>query len=159
MLSEDHLSSRLFATLHCLPLLALVVLLTACTVRLPEPPPSNLPTQPVVIEITPAPTLDIDATATVMASQLRPTATPFGFYVVQPGDTLSGLAEQFNTTVEEILVANDLSDPNDLQIGQELIIPSLLPTPTLGTPVVPTTTEQISPTVPLSPTTVLTDTP
>lgn len=113
--------------------LLVAVLGAACTITLPEPPTVNLPTQPAVLDITPAPTLDIDATATFMADQLRPTPTPLGLYIVQPGDTLGSLAERFNTTVEEILVANDLSDANSLQAGQELIIPSLLPTELVGT--------------------------
>ncbi|NJO06159.1 MAG: LysM peptidoglycan-binding domain-containing protein [Chloroflexaceae bacterium] len=106
----------------------LISTLAACTLTLPEPPEVNLPTQPAVMLITPAPTLDIDATATVMATMLRPTPTPAGLYIVQPDDTLSDIASRFGTTVEEILVANDLSDPNALQVGQRIIIPSLLPT-------------------------------
>lgn len=122
-----HLRLRYGVLLFCLAL-------TACTIQLPEPPEVDLPTQPAVLEITPAPTLDIDATATVMAGQLRPTATPTGIYIVAAGDTLSEIAAEFDTTIEEILVANEMSDPNDLQVGQELIIPSLLPTPLIGTP-------------------------
>ena len=38
-------------------------------------------------------------------------------------------AAGFGTTVEEIMAANNLSDPNALQVGQALIIPSLLVTP------------------------------
>jgi LysM repeat protein len=100
----------------------------------PTPPPRNLPTSPAVLDITPAPTLDIDATATMLAGELRPTATPAGLYVVQPGDTLGVLAEEFGTSIDEILVANGLTDPNDIQEGQELIIPSLLATPLGETP-------------------------
>jgi LysM repeat protein len=119
--------------LHCGRLLMAVLLLaTACVP--PSPPPRNLPTSPAVLDITPVPTLDIDATATVLAGELRPTATPAGLYVVQPGDTLGTLAEEFGTTVDEILVANGLTDPNDIQEGQELIIPSLLATPQVETP-------------------------
>jgi LysM repeat protein len=110
---------------------AVLLLATACVP--PSPPPRNLPTSPAVLDITPAPTLDIDATATVLAGELRPTATPAGLYVVQPGDTLGALAEEFGTTVDEILVANGLTDPNDIQEGQELIIPSLLATPQVET--------------------------
>lgn len=101
--------------------------LAACTP--PDPPQTNLPTSPAVLDITPAPTLDIDATATVLAGQLRPTPTPAGLYVVQSGDTLGSLAEEFNTTVDELLAANGMTDPNSLQAGQTLIIPSLLPAP------------------------------
>ncbi len=120
-------------------LIAISILFSACALPLPEPPDVNLPTQPAVLDITPAPTLDIDATATVMAEMSRPTPTPAGLYVVQNGDTLSDLATRFNTTVEEILVANDMTDPNSLQVGQELVIPSLLPTPLIGTPIEETT--------------------
>ncbi len=102
-----------------------------CALTLPEPPQVNLPTQPAVLHITPAPTLDVDATATAMADMLRPTPTPAGLYIIQAGDTLSELAVRYNTTVEEILVANGLSNPNDIQVGQAIIIPSLLPSPVL----------------------------
>lgn len=102
-------------------------LLCACTP--PDPPQRALPTLPAVLDITPAPTLDIDATATAYASVVRPSPTAAALYTVQPGDTLSGLAEQFNTTLEELSAANGITDPNSLQPGQTLIIPSLLRTP------------------------------
>jgi LysM repeat protein len=53
---------------------------------------------------------------------------------VQDGDTLSGLAERFSTTVEALVAANGITDPNSLQPGQTLIIPSLLRTPVVVTP-------------------------
>ncbi len=121
------------------------LLFVGCTI--PSPTPHSLPTSPAVLHITPAPTLDIDATATVLANQLRPTPTPAGLYIVQDGDNMSSLAEQFATTVEEIMAANGLTDPNALQAGQALIIPSLLPTPSRNTPTLSTTTS-ISQTVP-----------
>jgi LysM repeat protein len=116
---------------------AVGLVLSGCSITLPEPPPSNLPTLPAVLDITPAPTLDIDATATAYANPDRPTATPAGLYVVQPGDTLSALAERFNTTVDALSAANGLTDPNALQPGQTLIIPSQLRTPVVE----PTTQE------------------
>ncbi|MGB9739429.1 LysM peptidoglycan-binding domain-containing protein [Chloroflexus sp.] len=100
--------------------------LTAC---FPEPPPHNLPTLPVVLDITPAPTIDLDATATVYASLSRPTPTVAALYVVQAGDTLSTIAERFGVTVDELVAANNLTDPNFLQPGQTLLIPSLIGTP------------------------------
>mgnify|MGYP005846591207 CR=1 FL=1 len=106
-------------------------MMLACA--LPEPPVTNLPTSPAVLDITPAPTLDIDATATVLAGQLRATPTPTGMYTVEPGDTLSTLAREFEITVEELMVANNLEDPNDLQEGQTLLIPTPQPPSTVET--------------------------
>ncbi|NJP04722.1 MAG: LysM peptidoglycan-binding domain-containing protein, partial [Chloroflexaceae bacterium] len=134
--------------------------LGGCALTLPEPPEVDLPTQPAVLLITPAPTLDIDATATFYADQLRPTATPAGLYVVQPGDTLGLLAERFHTTVEEIMVLNNLSDPNVLQAGDALMIPSLVNTAVVATPALTRTaqTSQVTATATLTVTRTLTPT-
>ena len=43
-----------------------------------------------------------------------------GLYVVQPGDTLSGIAVRFHTTVRELARANGIADPNRLRVGQRL---------------------------------------
>lgn len=48
-------------------------------------------------------------------------------YVVQPGDTLGLIASQFSVSVEAIMLANDLLDPNSLDVGQFLVIPSPSP--------------------------------
>jgi LysM repeat protein len=131
------------------PLIAMLgAIIAACAP--PEPPPSNLPTAPAVLDITPAPTLDIDATATAYAALLRPSPTPAGLYIVRQGDTLTAIADQYGTTVEEIMAANNLSDPNALQVGQALIIPSLLVTPeapleTPGAPDLPTPLPTVTP--------------
>lgn len=44
-------------------------------------------------------------------------------YVVESGDTLSAIAKRFNTTVRAIVRANDLADPDVIDVGQELTIP------------------------------------
>lgn len=131
------------------PLRVLIVslALSALVACVPEPPQTLLPTLPAVLDITPAPTLDIEATATALSSLALPTPTAAALYTVQPGDTLSDLAARFATTIDELVAANGLTDPNTLQPGQTLIIPSLLrvpapgtgvplqsPTPTLATP-------------------------
>ncbi len=53
-----------------------------------------------------------------------PTSTaPAGTYIIEPGDTLSVIAERFGVSVDAISEANQISDVNAIQPGQELIIP------------------------------------
>ncbi len=74
----------------------------------------SVPPAPVASATTPTPA----ATATVPA--------PAGGqkHVVQDGDTLSGIAEQFGVTIQQIIDANSLQNPDLLLPGQELIIPA-----------------------------------
>lgn len=43
-------------------------------------------------------------------------------YTVKPGDTLYAIAVKYGTTVQAISAANDISNPNLIQVGQVLII-------------------------------------
>lgn len=52
----------------------------------------------------------------------RPPRTPL-VYTVVPGDTLFQLANLFGTTVAAIAAANNITDPNQIFVGQRLIIP------------------------------------
>jgi LysM repeat protein len=44
-------------------------------------------------------------------------------YVVQPGDTLYSIAARFGKNVWDIIVANNLTDPYWILVGQVLTIP------------------------------------
>jgi len=44
-------------------------------------------------------------------------------YVVQPGDTLYSIAVRHDTTVQALMVANNLSNPNLVYVGQTLQVP------------------------------------
>lgn len=68
-----------------------------------------------------------------------PTATPIPAdlprgtkldYTIQAGDTLAGIASKFNSTEEAIIKENNITDPNAIQVGQLLVIPVNLVTPT-----------------------------
>jgi len=45
-------------------------------------------------------------------------------YTVVAGDTLSLIAEAFKTTINELMRLNNLSDPNQLSVGQALRVPA-----------------------------------
>jgi LysM repeat protein len=64
------------------------------------------------------------ATTTAGSPSPSPSPSPAGeTYIVESGDTLSEIAQRFDTTVRAIVAANDLDDPDKLGIGDELIIP------------------------------------
>jgi beta-lactamase class A/LysM repeat protein len=51
-------------------------------------------------------------------------AAPAGEYVVQSGDTLSGIAKTVGVSLKALLEANELADPDRLTVGQKLIVPA-----------------------------------
>ncbi|ARV59911.1 peptidase M23 [Nostocales cyanobacterium HT-58-2] len=65
--------------------------------------------------LTPAPT-----SAAVVAPTVAQAAAT---YDVKPGDTLAAIASNYGTSVSELVKANNLSNPNKLQISQKLSIP------------------------------------
>lgn len=44
-------------------------------------------------------------------------------YTIESGDTLQSIADQYGTTVEQLLVLNPDVDPTALQIGQAIRVP------------------------------------
>jgi LysM repeat protein len=70
---------------------------------------------------------------------LMPTATPippdlkYGTkvnYTIQPGDTIAGIAAKFNSTFEDILKENGITDQNKIFVGQQIVVRANLVTPT-----------------------------
>ena len=55
-------------------------------------------------------------------------------YVVQAGDTLAGIASEFNSTVDDIVKDNNLDNANSIYVGQPLVIRVNLVTPTITKP-------------------------
>lgn len=48
------------------------------------------------------------------------------FYVVQPGDTLWKIARHYQTTVDALAQANQVANPDRIDIGRKLLIPKLV---------------------------------
>lgn len=86
---------------------------------------------PVLAEPIAQPTVALSPAATTPAPIIAvETATPETtgpvseeIYVVQPGDTMLVIATQYNVSVDDILNANNLNDPNFVFAGQRLVIP------------------------------------
>ncbi|MFY0582219.1 LysM peptidoglycan-binding domain-containing protein [Cystobacter fuscus] len=53
-----------------------------------------------------------------------PSAGSGGSYTVRSGDTLSGIAQRYGTTVSALAQANGISNPNLIQVGQKLRVPA-----------------------------------
>jgi len=99
-------------------LAALAVITTACfdSGSSTDEPPEDTTTLPAA-PVTTASTAPLTTTST------RPAGEPL-VYTVQEGDTLGVIAQNFNTTVELLVEVNNITDPNTLQVGDELIIPA-----------------------------------
>lgn len=70
-------------------------------------------------------TAALPATATTQLSPAT-TPTPEGSttYTIQPGDLLGTIAEDFDVSLDEILIANpEITDPGNIAPGQVIIIP------------------------------------
>lgn len=74
----------------------------------PTATPTPTPTPTRTPEPTPTPT---------------PTEPAQQTYTVEQGDTLSDIANRFGTTVQDLVQANDITNPDLLRIGDELIVP------------------------------------
>lgn len=46
-------------------------------------------------------------------------------YIIQSGDTFYSIAARFNISLDDLIAANPDVNPNDLAIGQEIVIPNL----------------------------------
>ncbi len=99
------------------------------------------PASPASTATSPTPPSAAEATPTLTLPP-TPTPTPIPLaYTVQEGDTLSAIAQRYGITVEEIVSANGLPNPDVLNIGQQLVIPGHFVTPTPAAPTeVPTDT-------------------
>jgi LysM repeat protein len=90
-------------------------------------------TQPVATPVT----VNTDTPVPPTATPLPPTAAPVGeavYHTVQRGETLSQIALGYRVTVQAIVSANGLTDPNHIITGQRLLIPAPGQVPSTATP-------------------------
>jgi LasA protease len=126
-------AQSLSATISLAPAaLALALLLAsviACTI-----------TRKGIVYVTATPLLDEQGIPIIPPTMTpdRPTDTPIvptpnptragreqgGLYSVQPGDTLGTIATLYGVTIEDLLAINTLSDPNALEVGQLIKVPT-----------------------------------
>jgi len=87
-----------------------------------EGSPSSPTTAPSP-QATPQPSASGDQASPPTGQLPTPTPEPVKQkYIVQPGDTLVGIADRFGVTTESIISANALANPDSLQLDMELII-------------------------------------
>ncbi len=128
--------------LHLLPLLILLAAILACT-RSGNPPeapwsvsnagsplPGHTPTSVLYLpsvreQDTPGYTPTPDQPRPLPTTRIEPEE-----YVVRQGDTLGKIAQHYHISLEALIQANDLANPNILSVGQVLVIPA----PTLDNP-------------------------
>jgi len=90
---------------------------SACTDCASPSPVASSATAAPRFTPTPAPTVEI-------------TPPPFT-YVVQPGDHLINIADMFQVDMQDIMDLNNISNPNKIYVGEQLLIPGygVQPTP------------------------------
>ncbi len=91
----------------------------------PTPPVTRTPAATTTAAVTPgaspSPAVSPSPAGSPTAAA-TPTAGP-RTYVVQAGDTLSSIAAENGTTVDEIVALNPGLEPNTLQVGAEIRLP------------------------------------
>ena len=79
------------------------------------------------------------------ASQSAAPASSGATYTVQSGDTLSGIAERHNTTVEQLQGLNPSLDPNRLAIGQVVTVRGAVARPASAAPAATAESDESAP--------------
>ncbi len=98
-----------------------------------------VPTGPAGLTLTATPPSLAGVTNTQPPATIAPTSaelpTPT-VYLVKSGDSLGTIAQQFDVSIDDLMAANGLTDPNLLSVGQALVVPvagSVPPTAEPGT--------------------------
>ncbi len=130
-------SSSLFMLLTVMVVIigAAIVVIWAIGPNSPlKPKPTSTPTITPTPTFTPTSTATETPTITLTPTGVPPTETPLptetptmsgpSWYVVQEGDTMSGIATKFGIDLIVLLNMNPGVDPNTIKVGDKIIIPA-----------------------------------
>jgi len=92
-------------------------------------PPAEEPTPTPETAVGETTTGETPATEEQPESEPAPPPSPESptsdiIHTVQTGDTLYAISQQYGVSIQAIVNANGLTNPNDLEVGQQLVIPA-----------------------------------
>ena len=97
----------------------MLVVLAGCNLENPNATPTALPPSPQQEDSSNQPETQIETTPECVIR------TDWPVYIVQPGDILTLIADATGSTIAELTEANCLTNPDNLDRGQELRVPRL----------------------------------
>lgn len=80
--------------------------------------------EPELVTVVPAESDIFRPTVNVIPPEPSPPPREYATYVVQKGDTLSGIAWRYGVRVSDITEINSMANPNRIRIGQEVLLPA-----------------------------------
>lgn len=96
---------------------AIVIIPAGTPVENISQPQDSITVIPTLVPLSGWPDLTPDPTRSLSSRAVE--------HIVQPGDTLSGIAQRYNTSLAALLNANDLSNPDILTVGQIIRLPDI----------------------------------
>lgn len=101
----------------------LALALVACNLSATPPTPTVAPI-PTQAPLRVFPTLDATPlTNTLPDGQTCLVPPGWSAYTVEPGDSLTLLADQTNSTIDELVAGNCLANPDQIDVGQVIYLP------------------------------------
>ena len=89
----------------------------------PAPPPATPATPPETVPVTVPPTPPETVPVTTATTQPPVDGDRILLYTVQAGDTLFSIAQRFGVSLDDVIEANNISNPDVIYEGDTLTIP------------------------------------
>jgi LasA protease len=104
-------------------LAAALVALAACTRPAPQPTDQPITPAPHILATVAHPSPQTTLIVPTPDSSRTPAPQATEIYLIQSGDTLGRIALEYGATVEDLMAQNGLTDADDLQVGQPIVVP------------------------------------